>query len=102
MRTTQPYHLSMKTQQKHVLAATKLQDHVDEVEKWLNNWRANQSKSIHVTFTLRKQTVYNEDIPQTEDAKYLGIHLDSRSKAYLEKANLDQAQTAGHKIKIAA
>lgn len=66
-------------------ASENLQSHLDDLQKWFNMWRVkvNQSKSSHVTFSLRKQTcppvsLYNENIPQAEDAKYLGIHLDRR------------------------
>jgi hypothetical protein len=44
--------------------------------------KANESKSIHVTFTTRTETcppvhIYNVQLPQ-EDVKYLGLHLDRR------------------------
>lgn len=44
----------------------------------------NESKSVHVTYTLRKvdsnYCVYLNDtpVPQADSAKYLGMHLDSR------------------------
>ncbi|GBP07916.1 RNA-directed DNA polymerase from mobile element jockey [Eumeta japonica] len=63
-------------------ASAKLQAHVFKVENWLDKWgiRVNQGKSVHVTFTLRRETcppikLRNEEIPQAEDAKYLGMHL---------------------------
>ncbi|GBP26472.1 RNA-directed DNA polymerase from mobile element jockey [Eumeta japonica] len=66
-------------------ASAKLQAHVFKVENWLDKWRirVNQGKSVHVTFTLRRETcppikLHNEEIPQSEDAKYLGMHLDRR------------------------
>lgn len=66
-------------------ASQLLQKQLDQVEKWLKLWRinANQSKSTHVTFTLRKETcppvrLNNEEIPQEEHAKYLGIYLDRK------------------------
>lgn len=66
-------------------ASHHLQNHLTRVEKWLKLWRikANQSKSTHLTFTLRRQTcppvkLYDEPIPQADEAKYLGIHLDRR------------------------
>ena len=62
-----------------------LQTHLTLVEEWLKKWRikANKDKSVQVTFTLRKRTcpqlfLYNEKIPQAEEAKYLGMHLDRR------------------------
>jgi hypothetical protein len=41
------------------------------------------SKSTHVTFTTRRATcpevhIYNEQLPQAEDVKCLGLHLDKR------------------------
>uniref|UniRef100_A0A2A4IUM2 Reverse transcriptase domain-containing protein n=1 Tax=Heliothis virescens TaxID=7102 RepID=A0A2A4IUM2_HELVI len=66
-------------------ASQNLQEHLNNVEKWFNKWRikANQNKSKHITFTLRRQTcppitLHNETIPQADDAKYLGMHLDRR------------------------
>jgi hypothetical protein len=43
----------------------------------------NQRKSTHVTFTLRNQAsptvqMGNVDLPQKNEVKYLGIHLDRR------------------------
>lgn len=68
-----------------LIASTNLQHHMYALEDWLNIWRikANQSKSIHVTFTLGKKicppvTLNSEVIPQKDDAKYLGLHLDRR------------------------
>jgi len=45
--------------------------------------KANQAKSVQVTFTLNKMTcppvkLHNEYLPQAEEVKYLGIHLDWR------------------------
>jgi hypothetical protein len=42
--------------------------------------KANESKSIHVTFTTRRETcplvhVNNVQLPQEEDVKYLGLNL---------------------------
>ena len=56
----------------------------------LINWRikANEISSIQVTFTLKHErcsqfTLNSIPIPQSEEAKYLGIHLDKH--AYLSK-----------------
>jgi hypothetical protein len=38
---------------------------------------ANSSKSTHVTFTTRRATC-PEQLPQAEEVKYLGMHLDRR------------------------
>jgi hypothetical protein len=45
--------------------------------------KANETKSIHVTFTTRRATcppvhINDLQLPQTEDVKYLGLHLDRR------------------------
>jgi hypothetical protein len=45
--------------------------------------KANEFKSIHVAFTTRRETcppahVNNVQLPQEEDDKYLGLHLDRR------------------------
>ena len=45
--------------------------------------KANEAKSVQVTFTLNKITwspvkLNNEHLPQADEVKYLGIHLDRR------------------------
>jgi hypothetical protein len=45
--------------------------------------KANESKSIHVTFTRRREMcpqvhINNVQLPQENDVKYLGLHLDRR------------------------
>jgi hypothetical protein len=59
--------------------------YVSCIQHWLTKWRlkANSSKSTHVTFTTRRATcswvhIYNEQFPQAEEVKYLGLHLDRR------------------------
>ncbi|GBP86407.1 Probable RNA-directed DNA polymerase from transposon X-element [Eumeta japonica] len=66
-------------------ASDSLQQHLNLIEKWLRQWRikANTDKSVQVTFTLRRKTcppvkLCNVEIPQADDAKYLGMHLDRR------------------------
>jgi len=68
-----------------IVAATKLQTHLYRLEHWLHRWRmcANESKSTHVTFTLRREDcppVYlnGRPFPQNDTVKYLGLHLDRR------------------------
>jgi hypothetical protein len=44
--------------------------------------KANESKSIRITFTTRRETcppvhIHNVQLPQ-ENVKYLGLHLDRR------------------------
>jgi hypothetical protein len=66
-------------------ASQKLQTSLDTIHKRLKRWRikANKSKSVHVTFTTRRDicpTVHinNENLPQQEDVKYLGLNLNRR------------------------
>jgi hypothetical protein len=45
--------------------------------------KANGSKSTHIAFAMRRGTcppdyINNVQIPQTEEVKYLGLHLDKR------------------------
>jgi hypothetical protein len=45
--------------------------------------KANETKSIHVPFTTRRETcppvhINNVQLPQDDDVKYLGLHLDRR------------------------
>jgi N-acetylglutamate synthase/N-acetylornithine aminotransferase len=49
----------------------------------VKTWRmkAKEAKSVQVTFTLNKMTcppvkLNNEHLPQADEVKYLGIHLD--------------------------
>lgn len=67
------------------VASQLLQEHLDKLQEWQNKWRmkTNETKSSHVTFTLRRETCTpvffnNKQIPQTDSSKYLGIHLDRR------------------------
>jgi hypothetical protein len=68
-----------------VAAARILQNHLDHLETWLKNWRINinETKSMQVTFTLKKgkcPAVYlnNTALPQSSAVKYVGFHMDSR------------------------
>lgn len=67
------------------MASQILQTNLDKIQQWLTKWRIkpNEAKSVHVTFTTRKETcpsvhLYNHQLPQADDAKYLGMHLDRR------------------------
>jgi hypothetical protein len=45
--------------------------------------KVNSSKFTHATFTTRRGTcpgvhIYNEQLPQAEEVKYLGLYLDRR------------------------
>ena len=67
------------------IASNYLQAHLNTVERWLRKWKTkvNESKSIHTTFTLRRShwppvTISNVPIPQSDQVRYLGLHLDKR------------------------
>ena len=62
-----------------------LQTHLDQFEEWLQRWRikANETKSVYITFVLRHGTcppvlLNGTCIPQEESIKHLGLHLDRR------------------------
>lgn len=62
-----------------------LQENINNIQVWMRKWRikVNEAKSNHVTFTMRRGTcppiqMNNQDIPQTDEVKYLGIYLDKR------------------------
>ena len=66
-------------------ASIYLQENLNKIQDWLQIWRikANESKSVHVTFTMKRKTcppvkLNNTQIPQADVAKYLGMHLDRR------------------------
>ena len=75
----------MSTDRDPYKASEKLQNHIQMLENWLCKWRikVNATKSVQVTFTLNRQTcpavtLNNIQLPLSESAKYLGIHLDRR------------------------
>ncbi|GAB0086262.1 hypothetical protein DMENIID0001_002810 [Sergentomyia squamirostris] len=62
-----------------------LQKAITELERWLSDWRikVNETKSIHMTFALRRGNcppvrLNNVEVPHSDTAKYLGMHLDRR------------------------
>ena len=66
-------------------ASLNLQGHLHIIEKWLKKLKikVDESKSSHITFTLRKGhcpafNINQTIIPQTEVVKYLGLHFDCR------------------------
>ena len=66
-------------------AIRNLQTHLLSIEEWSRQWRLkiNESKSKHVTFTLRKGNIpqlhFNQQpLPQADTVKYLEIHFDRR------------------------
>jgi hypothetical protein len=75
-------------------ATLHLQDHPNSIQKWLQKWRmkVNETKSTHITFTLRKGqcrsvSINQTVIPQGETVKYLGLHFDRKltSKEHIIK-----------------
>lgn len=66
-------------------ASVILQNSLNKVDEWLAKWRitASASKSVHVTFTLRKEdcapvSLNGSQLRHHEVVKYLGMHLDCR------------------------
>ncbi|KAL1123050.1 hypothetical protein AAG570_002138 [Ranatra chinensis] len=62
-----------------------LQNHLNRLQLWCKRWRIkiNQTKSAHVTFSLRRQecppvTFDNVPIPPANHVRYLGMYLDKR------------------------
>jgi hypothetical protein len=68
------------------ITSSKLQTNLLAIQSWLAKWRmkANRSKSTHTfTFTTRRGTcppvhINGVQLPQTEEVKYLGLHLNRR------------------------
>ncbi|KAL4132544.1 hypothetical protein QTP88_009673 [Uroleucon formosanum] len=68
-----------------ITASLDIQEHLSLLEQWYKEWgvKINESKSIHCTFTLRKEKcppiILNEQIlPITPCIRYLGITIDQR------------------------
>lgn len=66
-------------------ASRVLQTGLNKIEEWLGKWRiaANVSKSVHVTFTLRREncspvTLNGAQLSHRDTVKYLGMYLDRR------------------------
>jgi hypothetical protein len=70
------------------IASSKLQTNLLAIQNWLAKWgmKASGSESTHITFTTRRGMcslvhmvhINNVQLPQTEEVKYLGLHLDRR------------------------
>jgi hypothetical protein len=67
------------------IALQKLQTYLLAIQNWFKKWRmkANEFKLIHVIFTTRREMctlvhINNVQLPEEEDIKYLGLHLDRR------------------------
>jgi hypothetical protein len=63
----------------------KLQATINKIKDCVKKWRIkiNQSKSMHITFTLHNKTCLtvqtdNFDLHQINEVKYLGMQLDRR------------------------
>jgi hypothetical protein len=66
-----------------VVASQLLQTDLLAIQNWLKTWRmkVNETKSTPVTFTTRRATcppvhINDVQLPQSDDVKYLGLHLD--------------------------
>lgn len=66
-------------------ASQYLQENLNKIQTWLVKWKikANELKSIHVTFTLNRDTcppviLNDRQLNQADDTKYLGMHMDRR------------------------
>jgi hypothetical protein len=68
------------------IATTRLQEHLNLIQKWLQDWRVkvNETKSTQVIYTLRRTDcphayLNNVEFPRANVAKYLELHLDSKT-----------------------
>lgn len=65
------------------IAAIHLQQHLNDIHEWSRLWRIkiNEHKSVQVTFTKCRGTsptliLNGQTLPQSDNVRYLGIHLD--------------------------
>ena len=75
----------MASSKNRLTASNYLQENLTSIENWLKNLRikANETKSIQITFTLRSEScppvkLNNSALRQVQHMKYLGLHLDQR------------------------
>jgi len=75
----------LTTHKDPAIATHRLQTNLNEIQLWLKKLciKANEMKSVQVTFTLRKNMcspvhLNNKQLTQTDDVKYLGIRLDQK------------------------
>lgn len=68
-----------------VMASLNIQNHIHMIEPWTATWKIkiNETKSQHITFTLRKRDcptvlVNNTALIHATTVRYLGLHLDRR------------------------
>ncbi|CAH2106802.1 unnamed protein product [Euphydryas editha] len=76
---------ALSTHDEPAQASNMLQRSLNSITEWLATWRikANESKSVQVTFTTRGDTcppvkLNGVQIPQANKARYLGLYLDRR------------------------
>jgi hypothetical protein len=79
-----------------------LQNDLHRIQEWLQKWRikANGSKSVHITFAnpmgnCPPVTFDDQLLPQQEEVKYLGMHLDRRLT--WKKTHLHEEKTTWNK-----
>jgi hypothetical protein len=67
------------------IASLNLRTHLNSIQTWLSTWRmqTNPFKSVHITFITRTgkcPPVHMNDmqLPNAEQVKYLGLHLDCK------------------------
>ena len=67
------------------MASESLQDALNNISDWMKKWKVkpNENKSVQLTFTTMRKTcpplnLNGAAIPQSDDTKYLGMHLDRR------------------------
>ena len=67
------------------IATSCLQNAVDRIHNWAQDWKIglNESKSVRIDFTLRPHRytptmLAGKAIPYAENARYLGLHIDSK------------------------
>lgn len=75
----------LATHHDRMTASRMLQDNINSIDKWLKRWRikVNETKSIQITFTLKHKScppiyINGVQIPQADEVRYLGMHLDKR------------------------
>lgn len=71
--------ITKATTQQRQMWIPQLQDHLNDIQKWLKTWRVkgNETKSTHVTFTLENKIIpvvlNGVKIPQVTTVKYYGM-----------------------------
>ena len=73
----------LQSDESPIIASTKIQRELDMLDIWHKKWKieVNTEKSVHITFTLRKNDclpvyINGSQIPKSNCVKYLGMHLD--------------------------